>query len=345
MNKKIKLLLTTPTESPDFNKLWSASVPAMAEHYGFEIDLLKSQKERDVAEWNRLCKDYHGIITSWRSPQFDAELLEGNNSLEIIGHAAGSVADLVSDAVYARGIKVVSANDTMARSVAEWCMLTILLGIGKTLDYAAVNGLTSMRWDKCGTAGSVENAVIGIWGFGSITRNLIKYLKPMNPKKIMVCSNFTPEKELNEYGVEAASLEQVFAESDAIVLLAGLNCRNAGRVNAALLESIQNGAALINCGRAGLVNETTLIDELKRNRFRAFFDVYYVEPLPESHPFNLLPNVFMTPHVGGVGNMQKFIPDVLENFNRFFTGKPLRGEITRERAAAMTSHKIAVAGL
>jgi len=45
--------------------------------------------------------------------------LENADRLRLIAHAAGSVADLVTPEVYARGIQVCSANTVMAKYVAE----------------------------------------------------------------------------------------------------------------------------------------------------------------------------------------------------------------------------------
>ena len=341
MKERAKLLFCTPMDSADFPKLWSRDAEAAAERLGFQLDLLRTAPA-GAGGWNRLLRGYDGVVTSWGAPQFNAELLEGNTRLRIVGHAAGSVADLVSDELFARGIKVVSANDTMAGSVAEWCLAASILGFGRALEFLRFGGGEPLRWENRGRVRSLRDAAIGIWGFGAIARSYLELLKPFTPARILVHSDFASDVALAEWGAEPASLERVFAEADVVVLLAGLNNRNIERVDGGLLRSLRDGATLINYGRARLIREEDLMVELERRRFSAFFDVFYREPLPVDSPLYRLPNVVLTPHVAGLGGIRRFIPDVLENFGHFFRGEPLRGEITRERAAAMTSHKKAL---
>ena len=49
----------------------------------------------------------------------DAEILDRCPELKLIAHAAGTVKPIMSPDVIARGIRVCSANDALARGVAE----------------------------------------------------------------------------------------------------------------------------------------------------------------------------------------------------------------------------------
>lgn len=49
-------------------------------------------------------------ITGWGIPRFSARVLENADRLKLVAHTAGSVANLVSDELYEKGIRVVSAN-------------------------------------------------------------------------------------------------------------------------------------------------------------------------------------------------------------------------------------------
>jgi phosphoglycerate dehydrogenase-like enzyme len=62
----------------------------------------------------------------------------------------------------------------------------------------------------------------------------------------------------------------------------------------------------------------------------AGLDVYRREPLPESNPLRLLPNVVLFPHTGG-GSYRAWgvdVPAVLENILKFFRGETPRGVIS-----------------
>lgn len=174
MKERARLLFCTPMDSADFPKLWSRDAEAAAERLGFQLDLLRTAPA-GIGGWNRLLRGYDGAVTSWGAPQFNAELLEGNTRLRIVGHAAGSVADLVSDELFARGIKVVSANDTMAGSVAEWCLAASILGFGRALEFLRFGGGSrsagriAAGCGRCGTrrseSGASERSHGAIWSF------------------------------------------------------------------------------------------------------------------------------------------------------------------------------------
>jgi hypothetical protein len=72
----------------------------------------------------------------------------------------------------------------------------------------------------------------------------------------------------------------------------------------------------------------------------AILDVHYAEPLPIVNPFCGLSNVLLTPHNAGYGRHELYVIYVLDQFDRFFRGRPLENEITVERAMAMTHESI-----
>jgi phosphoglycerate dehydrogenase-like enzyme len=62
-------------------------------------------------------------------------------------------------------------------------------------------------------------------------------------------------------------------------------------------------AYVVNVARGQLVDEPALIDALKANKIAgAGLDVTFKEPTPKDHPFWEMPNVVLSPHVGGAGS-------------------------------------------
>lgn len=83
-------------------------------------------------------------------------------------------------------------------------------------------------------------------------------------------------------------------------------------------------AYYISAGRGQTVDETALITALRERRIAgAAFDVFAAEPLPPESPFWTLPNVFITPHVGGyVVEYEDFImPLIVDNMRLFLAGQ------------------------
>ena len=94
--------------------------------------------------------------------------------------------------------------------------------------------------------------------------------------------------------------------------------------DAALFDAMKSSACYISAGRGQTVDETALITTLRERRIAgAAFDVFQTEPLPPESPFWTLPNVFITPHVGGyVVEYEDFImPLIVDNMRLFLAGR------------------------
>src|SRR5688572_28743710 len=86
-------------------------------------------------------------------------------------------------------------------------------------------------------------------------------------------------------------------------------------------------ALLVNASRGQLVDETALVRALQARRIGgAGLDVFEVEPLPADHPFMLLPNTQLTPHLGYVTeqNYRTYFTDAVEDIEAWLAGSPIR---------------------
>ena len=105
--------------------------------------------------------------------------------------------------------------------------------------------------------------------------------------------------------------------------------------DAAVFAAMKATAYYISASRGQTVDEAALVAALRERRIAgAGFDVFQTEPLPPDSPFWSLPNVFITPHVGGyVVEYEDFImPLIIDNMPAFLAGRP--GEM-REYCCAL----------
>jgi len=73
------------------------------------------------------------------------------------------------------------------------------------------------------------------------------------------------------------------------------------------------------------VDEAALIAALRDDRIAgAGLDVFQTEPLPASSPFWDLPNVFITPHLGGytIEYEDLILPLIAGNLRAYLAGRP-----------------------
>ncbi len=336
---KLKKLVFLTSDRVYVDMLWNRDAAERAKRYGFQLQI----PEPGNPNYPGLDRDCTALITTWGSPHCTAELLDRMPNVKIIGHAAGSVKAVIEPEVYRRGIAVTSANLVMSEAVAEWSLLMTLLATRKFFIASSYPGRRAMDWQRNYEMADIKKLTIGCWGYGDITKHLIRMLKPLNPGQILVASNYADPAMLTAAGVKPVTLEQLLAESDIIHCLAGINQTNYHRLGCRELALIKNGAVLVNAGRARLIQEQALLTELKSGRFSAFLDVHYQEPVPVDSPFYQLDNVVMTPHNAGYPGREFFIPFLLDEFNRFFHGAPLASGVSAERFSSMTDEKLAFA--
>ena len=330
----MKICFAKQSGSDVFYELVNGETKVWLEAHDWMLDI--PGPSDNVREFLKGCD---GIITTWGSPCMDQAVLDANPDLKIIGHAAGSVADYIAPEVFAAGVKVTTANHLMAGAVADWCLTMTLIGLRRFLDYASFGGRTDLKWNMNGRAKSIQSATVGIWGFGTIASHYIELLKPLNPATILVNSNHLSEADAASLGMIKTQFNEIFAKSDVILLLSSLTPKTTGMVGQEQLALIKDDAVLINCGRGKLVDEAALYAELGKGRFTGILDVFHQEPLPETSPLLTMSNVILTPHNAGRPSRGCYVPFILDEFKRFFNGRPLEGEVSRERAGTMTSQK------
>src|SRR5262249_13595059 len=122
----------------------------------------------------------------------------------------------------------------------------------------------------------------------------------------------------------------VLPEVDVVILTVPLTAQTRGLADQAFLARMRDGALLVNVARGGVVDTRALLAELTSGRLRAALDVTDPEPPPADHPLWTVPNLLLSPHVGG--NTTAFRSRAqrlgLEQRTRYVTDEPLRYEVT-----------------
>lgn len=277
-------------------------------------------------------------VTHWGCPTFTEEVLRGADRLGLIAHAGGSVGDLVTPAVFARGITVTTANSAMSVNVAEGVLAYILADLQRLVDRAQLMRAGGWLHPEDRPTASVSDLTIGLVGFGSIACRLAELLTPLAPR-ILVSDPYTNRDGIDD-GIEFVSLARVLAESDVVSLHAALTAETLGLLGAAELALIRDGALLVNTARSGLVERGALERELATGRIRAVLDVFDIEPLSADSELRLLPNVTLMPHAAGSPGSAGHAGLVVDEVSRFARGESPLHPVSAERFAQMTRDSI-----
>ncbi len=126
-------------------------------------------------------------------------------------------------------------------------------------------------------------------------------------------------------------LPRLVPEADVVVLTLPLTDETRAMVDETFLARLRDGALLVNAARGPVVVTDHLVAACSGGRISAALDVTEPEPLPPGHPLWSLPNVLISPHVGG--NTSAFFPRAKKllaaQLDRYASGQPLHHRMAR----------------
>jgi phosphoglycerate dehydrogenase-like enzyme len=267
------------------------------------------------------------LLTAWGCPLLDEEVLASLPSLRLVAHAAGTVKDFATPALWNRGIAVTSAAAANALPVAEYTVAMLLLS-GKDAFRRRDryrDGVTDDLW--FGTVEPVGNRGrrVGIIGASLIGRRVIELLAPFD-LELAVSDPYLTAEEADRLGVRKLELDDLFSWSDVVSIHAPDLPTTRGMVGREQLARLRDGGTIINTARGALVDHAALEAEVCAGRLTAILDVTDPEPYPADSPLWSSPNAVITPHLAGAqGNeLPRLVALALDEIERFVAGDGLR---------------------
>jgi D-2-hydroxyacid dehydrogenase (NADP+) len=135
----------------------------------------------------------------------------------------------------------------------------------------------------------------------------------------------SPRKEAGfDEMIATGKLTEAAARADYLINMLPASGDNLDIFGAKIFGAMKSTAYYISAGRGQTVDEDALLAALREHKIAgAALEVFKTEPLPKDSPFWDLPNVFITPHVGGyVVEYEDFImPLVVDNMRLFLSGR------------------------
>jgi phosphoglycerate dehydrogenase-like enzyme len=327
-------ILFTTEPSPTRDVYFTPSIMAALEEVG-DLEYndcilpLSGEKLAELLPGIDIC------VTHWGCPPFTPDVMRSADRLKLIAHAAGSVGDLVTPAVYERGVVVTTANSGMAAHVAEGTLALMLADLHRVIERAELmrNGGWLGHADR--HTASLSTITVGLVGLGDIGRRLLQLLAPFGTQ-VLVHDPFVSQDEIEREGGRSATLDELLVRSDVLSLHAALTPQTREMLDAERLAFIRDGALLINTARSGLIESRALEHELASGRFRAILDVFDIEPLPPDSRLRTMPGVTLMPHASGSSCGADVTALAVEEVARFVRGQPPAHPVTFERFQSMT---------
>jgi len=244
-------------------------------------------------------KDADACITCWGTPPITEDMLTGR--LRLVAHAAGTIKNLIPDALWSTKCRVTSNAPVIAEDVAQTVLALILCSLRNLWIYSKTT--REGQWVKGGDRPNfptrrLDGLRVGVVGASHAGKEAIKLLSPFGCE-IVLSDPFVSPVEAKKLGVKVVSLDELLQTSDVITLHAPPveSCRH--MINSRTAPMMKDNAIFINTARGMLVDEAALVKELEKGRIFACIDVTDPEPPAADHPFRHLENVILTPHIAG----------------------------------------------
>ena len=256
----------------------------------------------------------------------DAESIHQLSQLKYIGVLATGYNVVDTAAAAARGIPVCNVPEYASASVAQMVfahMLNLSNNVALHSAGARKGEWSSARDFAYWLTPQIELAgkTLGIVGLGRIGHAVAKAAQAFG----MQVAAYRPSvQEGTDSGIEMASLERIFRESDFISLHCPLNADTQELVNAERLNTMKPGAFLINTGRGPLIDEQALADALNAGRIAgAGLDVLSSEPPAPDNPLLSARNCYITPHIAwATADARRRLMDIaVNNVKAFINGQ------------------------
>jgi D-2-hydroxyacid dehydrogenase (NADP+) len=119
-------------------------------------------------------------------------------------------------------------------------------------------------------------------------------------------------------------LVEAAAQADFLINILPGSADNRELFGRAVFAAMKPTAFFINVGRGETVDEAALIESLKSKRIAgAGIDIFQQNPLPSDSPFWDVPNLYISPHVGGYfAEYESYVmPLLVENMRLFLAGR------------------------
>lgn len=265
-------------------------------------------------------------------PHAEPSLLTSLPLLKVVANGGVGIDHLDVPYINSLGVKVTNTPGVVSDATADIAMGLLLASARKIIEghrVATDPNIFSVPQDMMGV--EVTGSTMGIIGMGDIGLKIARRARGFDMKILYHNRNRrSPEDEESAGASYCKNIDDLFRQSDFVVLAVNLTPETRGLISHRELSLMKPTATLVNISRGLVVDQDALVKALQSGMIRAAaLDVTYPEPLPRDHPLLGLPNVLITPHIGTdtYTTIRKMIQMMVENAVAAVKGLPVPNEV------------------
>lgn len=231
-----------------------------------------------------------------RTVALSAKAIASCPTLKVISKHGVGVSNIDVEAATARGIPVYVTPGANAQSVAEMS-LGLMFAAARRIAWMD-SELHAGRWSRVQDGIELQGRTLALVGFGQIGQRVAAAALAIGMQVVAFDPALaqSPNPAVRLLG----SFDELLGHADVLSLHVPLNKHTRSMLGAEQIAKLPRGAIVVNTARGEVIDEAALIDALKTGQlYAAGLDTMHEEPLPADHPLTRLPNVVLTPHVGG----------------------------------------------
>lgn len=281
----------------------------------------------DLRVWPEYgARDDIDFILCWRPPQGE---LRQYPRLKCIASMGAGVDHILSDPQLPPHTPITRiVHPSMPQSMSEYVIMSVLNHIRHTNRHRLQQSRKIWRVKVPLMAADTR---IGVMGLGQLGQDAARKFVGLG---FPVSGWSRAPKQIDQVDTYAgqASLPDFLESANVLICMLPLTPETQGILNRPVFETLPAGAYVINVARGPHLVEPDLLDMLASGHLSgACLDVFNQEPLPPTHPFWDHPKITITPHISSLTNPKAVVPQIVDNYNRVMSDKPLKYVIDRKR--------------
>lgn len=307
----------------------------------FDLTIHAGPEALTVEEITAGIADYEVIFTGWGAcPQLTAEFFQAAKRLRLICHLAGSTRgaispELVAAEVRPRGIVIYTGRGAIADNVAESTVGLLIATSHRWIENAERYRRDEVWRDEALQKPDqyLQGSTLCLLGASSVGRRVLKLLATWD-LTVLLYDPYVSAEDAAALGAEKVELAEGFRRADLIADCLPLTPETTGLITGDLLATLHEGATFVNTGRGGTVDMPALVAEAESGRLLVGLDVTDpYEPPPAGSPWRHIPNLYLLPHVAGLGRYgyERIGRGALEAMRSLVAGRPIEGALDLER--------------